>query len=347
MKTNKRRISAIIIAIVLLASLMLSACGSKNSASVMPGEGGYSNAADRAGGEEKGMLGMNPAVEAPAAKNDSAGESKPQDQSNMPAKPGENTKIVYRANIDIDTIKFEEAEARLKELTAQSGGYFEQEQSWKSGSYRRLSCTVRVPADNFKAFTESVGEVGQVNTKNIYAEDIAESYYDTEIRLGTQKTKLERLQKLLAEAKDMQDIITIESAISETEVAIERLTGTMRRYDSLVGFSTVSISLREVSKLSGEAVAPIGFGQKLLNALKNGISSFVEFLEDLIIDIAYNWVGLLVTVIIAILLYKLIKKGINKRRGIVPSKKKKNKQEEPEVKIESPAENQAEADKKE
>ncbi|NLC73326.1 MAG: DUF4349 domain-containing protein [Ruminococcaceae bacterium] len=346
MKTNKRRISALIIAIVLLTSLVLSACGSKNSASVMPGEGYYGGYADRDGGEEKGMLGLKP-QDAPAAKNDSAGESKPQDQSNMPAKPGENTKIVYTASIEIDTTEFETAEAKLKELVAKNQGYFEQEQSGKSGSYRRLSCTVRVPADNFKAFTESVGEVGQVNTKNIYAEDIAESYYDTEIRLGTQKTKLERLQKLLAEAKDMQDIITIESAISETEVAIERLTGTMRRYDSLVGFSTVSISLREVSKLSGEAVAPIGFGQKLLNALKNGISSFVEFLEDLIIDIAYNWVGLLVTVIIAILLYKLIKKGINKRRGIVPSKKKKNKQEEPEVKIESPAENQAEADKKE
>ena len=62
------------------------------------------------------------------------------------------------------------------------------------------------------------------------AENISERYYDTQSRLETAQIKLERLQELLKKAESMEDIITIESAISETEYEIEDLSGTMRHY---------------------------------------------------------------------------------------------------------------------
>ena len=54
----------------------------------------------------------------------------------------------------------------------------------------------------------------------------------------------------------MEDIITIESAISETEYEIERLSGTKRHYDALVDYATVTLELREVYRLSGTEDAP-------------------------------------------------------------------------------------------
>ena len=48
----------------------------------------------------------------------------------------------------------------------------------------------------------------------------------------------------------MEDIITIESAISETEYQIESLSGTLRHYDALVDYATIHISLQEVYRLS-------------------------------------------------------------------------------------------------
>ena len=41
----------------------------------------------------------------------------------------------------------------------------------------------------------------------------------------------------------MADIITIESAISDTEYEIESLSGTLRHYDALVDYATVSLTL--------------------------------------------------------------------------------------------------------
>lgn len=81
-------------------------------------------------------------------------------------------------------------------------------------------------------------------------EDISEAYYDTSGRLETQTIKLARLQALLAKADKMEDIITLESAISETEQAIDDLSGTLQHYDARVDYASVSISLREVKQLS-------------------------------------------------------------------------------------------------
>ncbi len=77
------------------------------------------------------------------------------------------------------------------------------------------------------------------------AENITEEYYDTDSRLKTAQIKLERLQELLSKADNMADIITIESAISDTEYEIESLSGTLRHYDALVDYATVSLTLSE------------------------------------------------------------------------------------------------------
>ena len=106
-----------------------------------------------------------------------------------------------------------------------------------------------------------MGELCHVVRQEEDSDNISEQYYDTESRLVTQQTKLERLQTLLSQAETMEDIITIESAISETELEIEQLTGTLRQYDSLVDYSTVTISLEEVYRLSNVEEAPTSFCQ--------------------------------------------------------------------------------------
>ena len=107
-----------------------------------------------------------------------------------------------------------------------------------------------------------VGELCHVTYQEQDSDNVSEAYYDTESRLITQQTKLERLQTLLAQAETMEDIITIESAISDTELEIEQLTGTLRQYDSLVDFSTVYITLQEVYQLSNveEPATRLGVG---------------------------------------------------------------------------------------
>ena len=154
--------------------------------------------------------------------------------------------MVYTASIEMQTLEFDQAAQDIASLVESMGGYFEQKNfSNYSSSYRHASYTVRVPAEQFTDFCTQVGTLCHVTWQSDTAENISERYYDTQSRLETAQIKLERLQELLKKAESMEDIITIESAISETEYEIEDLSGTMRHYDALVGYATVDLELSE------------------------------------------------------------------------------------------------------
>lgn len=204
-----------------------------------------------------------------------------------------NAKMVYTAYIEAETMDFDACASDLEALVEELGGYMEYASAGSySGGLRAGSYTARVPSARFRAFLKTVGELSHVVDQNRSAENISERYYDTESRLATQETKLERLQMLLAQAEDMEDIIVLESAIAETELQVEQLTGSLRRYDALVDFATIEIRLREVSRLTTVEEAPPTFASRLRNAFTDGVYGFRDFLQDLAIFLAYNWTWL-------------------------------------------------------
>ncbi len=225
-----------------------------------------------------------------------------------------NAKLIYTANIEMESTEFDLAVAGLEELVESMGGYFEESYVNNYGSYRSGNYTVRVPAENFEGFCSAVGQLCQLNAVSRSAKDISEAYYDTESRLVTQQTKLERLQTLLAQAESMEDIITLESAISDTELYIEQLTGTLRKYDSLVGFSTVTIYLQEVYKLTEVEEPVIGFGAKLAQAFKTGCSNFVDGLERGALRFARNWTDWLIFAIVVVVIILVARRVLKKLR---------------------------------
>ena len=216
-------------------------------------------------------------------------------------------KMVYSASIEMQTVSYEQAVEDIAALVERSGAYFEQKNfSNYSNGYRHASYTVRVPAEQYADFCAQVGALCHVTWQSDSAEDISEQYYDTQSRLETAQIKLARLQELLKKAQNMEDIITIESAISETEYEIERLSGTVRRYDALVDYATVTLELSEVYRLSGTEDAPKSFGEKLGNAFADGLAAAAEGLEDVAIWLAYSWLGILIFAAVVFAAVKLI-----------------------------------------
>jgi len=223
-----------------------------------------------------------------------------------------NAKLVYTADITLETTEFDASSEGIINLVSSLDGYFENSYVNNHGTYRRGSYVVRVPSHNYEAFCSAASEICTLKSISRSVDNIRESYYDNESRLITQKTKLERLQALLAKAENMEDIITLESAISETELAIERLTGTLRKYDSMVDFATISVSLNEVYKVEPIQQPPIGFGEKLADAFMSGCRSFVSFLERTALSFAYNWIGNLITLAVIAIIIVIVVKRIKK-----------------------------------
>ena len=233
-------------------------------------------------------------------------------------------KLIRTATLEMETTEFEEAAQGMTDLTEELGGYYESSNVYnrKNGS-RWAEYTVRIPAEKYNAFLTLAGELCHVTRQESRQEDVSEVYYDTAGRLKTQQIKLERLQNLLAQAELMEDIITIESAISETEMAIDSLSGTLRHYDGKVDYATIYVNLQEVYKLSNVEEVPDTCGDRLGRSFTRGINNFVDSLEDLAVSFAYSWMWWLIVAVVAVVVIRVARK----RMGKLPRlRKKKNAQ---------------------
>ena len=239
-----------------------------------------------------------------------------QPASGIPDAAKRDAKIVYTANMDLETTAFDQAVSDIAAAVERFNGYFanSSQNSYNAG-YRYADYAIKVPKNQFQQFLNSVGEVCHVTYTSTTAEDITDSYYDVDSRLKTAQTKLERLQELLSKADNMSDIITIESAISDVEWEIENLTGTLRTYDNQVDYATVYLSLREVYKLSGTDGAPMTLGRRIGNSFARGLKSVGNFFENLLVWLAYSWIWLVVIAVIVVVTIRIAKKkGFRIRR---------------------------------
>ncbi len=299
----------------LLAALTLTACGGSAGAPAAgdssPSSAGESQTAyDDAGGDNWKAEVREFGFDAPA-ETTGGSPAEPEAAPNEPQKEDRlaNAKMVYTASIQAETQDYDACTAALEELVIKLGGYLEYASSDSHGDgSRSASYTVRVPAKEFRGFLKTVGEISHVTSQDQNAENISERYYDTESRLETQKTKMERLQTLLSKAENMEDIIDLENAISETEYQIEQLTGSLRHYDSLVDFATIDVRLREVLRLTTVEEAPPTFGSRLGNAFTDGLRGFGDFLQDVAVYLAYNWTWMVLLALVILLVVKVSKR---------------------------------------
>lgn len=231
-----------------------------------------------------------------------------------------NAKIIRTARLTIQTLDFDQSVIDLAALTETYGGYYETAQI-DSGSYyskynyRSAYYVVRVPKENFVAFRDAVGTVGHIYSFTEGAQNVGEEYYDTEARLETLTTKRERLLALLDKAELMEDIITLESALADVQYEIDRHTTTLRKYDSLIDYSTFTISLDEVVRIEEEPGAQEGFGSKLLASLKDGLSDFGDSLQSFAFWFARNIITLVILAVVIFVVIKVILRVRKKRRS--------------------------------
>lgn len=233
-----------------------------------------------------------------------------------------NVKLIFRANLTVQTLDYTDSYKQLNELIDYYGGYFESIYQYNGGmnssGHPYGNYSIRIPSEKYSDFINRISSESHVVDISQSVEDVSLTYSDIEKRLETLNTKHERLISLLSSASKMEDIIDLENALSDCESEIDRYSSRKRNYDSLIGFSTISLNLIEVERLQTPVPEkPLGFGAKIVNGLKSGFNNALNFIESVIIWIASNVIGILIffliVAVVIILILKFRKKFLIKK----------------------------------
>ncbi|MBQ7822142.1 MAG: DUF4349 domain-containing protein [Clostridia bacterium] len=225
-------------------------------------------------------------------------------------------KIIYNSWAEVETKEYDKTISALKTLCAKYSAYFESSDSYGgnigSSTERRSNFSIRIPVENYPEFVNEVSGIGTVISSGENNRDVTEQYYDTEARLESAKLREERVLVLLANAGSLDDILALERELSDIRYEIESLTGSLRKYDSLISYATFTLSVNEVIEYTKPVVVPLTFGEKVAQSFSSGLESFIEGWQGFVIVLTYNVFNIITFAVISLVIVTVIILAVRK-----------------------------------
>ena len=235
-----------------------------------------------------------------------------------------NRKIIERISLRVETKEFDLLLSKLEEELAKLGGYMESSSvsgnSYRYEGNRYANLTVRVPSEKTSGFTTFVSENSTITNKEVSTEDVTLSYVDMESRVSALETEKEALETLLAKAETVDDIIIIRNQLTDVIYEIESYESRLRAYDNLIEYTTISIYISEVERVT--VVEEQNIWQEIGENLKENFEDVGHDLVRAFVFVVSNLPYFMVWAVIIIIVIFVVKKVIKKPKNPIRIKPK-------------------------
>ena len=274
----------------LLLVFPLSACGSSSNGSM-----------------EGGSAASTAAVAAGEAQYISEDASSTTDASSIL----EARKIIRTTSMNVEALNFDEVCATLLQQTEEAGGYVaSSDVSTPSyeGAMRSAVYELRIPSEKYSDFLSSAEAAGNVTNLQESVTDITSQYVDVEARLESLRLQQERLYELMEQAANVETLLAVQNELTEVQYQIESYTAQQRTYDQQVAYSTITVYVYEVQRITEKQDT---FGQRLSAAFSDSWYHFAEFFQEVLISLAAGFPFVLIAVIVCLFVVRAV---VRKRR---------------------------------
>ncbi len=290
-----KKIIALLISLLVLFSF--AACGASNSADNIYSAGSYNEAV----GETANGFFM-------SATDDIADSAEGGTVSS--AEGSVEEKIIKTVDLRVETKEFDTYVSAIRTAVTAASGYVETSSLSDGSSTRHASFVFRIPADGLDAFLKKAGENGKILNQSETLSNVTLEYVDLESRIKSYTTERDTLLGLLEKATALSDVLSIQERLSEVNYEIESYTSQLRVLENRVSYSTVSLELWEVERVTEDA-------NSLIGEIKNELIENWDDLKDGVRDFIVWFVGglpILVPVAVLIVAAVLILRKIFKKR---------------------------------
>ncbi|MCR5460206.1 MAG: DUF4349 domain-containing protein [Acetatifactor sp.] len=241
-------------------------------------------------------------------------------------------KLIKNVSMNVETQEYDQLMANLDKRVKELGGYVQSMESYNGSTYnnygkydadrygvrRNANMVVRIPQDKLDEFVQSISDLANVVNRREGVEDVTLQYVDVKSHKESLQVEQERLLALLERAETLEDIITLENRLSSVRYQIESMESTLRTYDDLVDYSTVTLRIDEVKEYTPvvEEVEEETNWQRMTRGFMESVESVWNGAINLgvafVINLPYFVIWAIVILVIVLIVRK-VKKGKHKK----------------------------------
>lgn len=201
----------------------------------------------------------------------------PSPGSSRAAGPTDTQLIAYTANLDVRVHDVTASSSRADDVVTAAGGYVERQQAQgEHPSSASATTTYRVPAAKYRSVLIQLTRLGRRLSFSQQADNVTEDVADVGARVKSAQASLGRLRALMRHASDVQDVLSIETQVSQRESELEALQARQRALAKQVHYASVTLAL------SGPHAAPPKHDTGLFAGLRAGWHGLLVFLTGLL-----------------------------------------------------------------
>jgi len=188
--------------------------------------GSYDQAESAVAPEYEGVLGYDPATISSYDSTTQWGE-----------------KVIKTGTLTMVVEDLDSAVADLKLVVETEQGYITSlnDNEGRAGG-RLISVVFKVPQDRFDSALTAVKEIAdEVMTETVDANDVTQEYTDLQSRLTNLRSAEEQYLTIMTKATDVEDILAVQSELTNVREEIEMIQGQINYYDSYTSYSTITV----------------------------------------------------------------------------------------------------------
>lgn len=252
--------------------------------------------------------------------SDDSGEIDVPDAAKVTAQVTSSRKLITRMELNMETLSFDDSCSLLEQRVSEFGGYVETSDVNSRSIYasyhsnRYAFYTLRIPSDQLDNFLNSAGDIGSITNQSTSTEDITLSYVDTESRRHALEIQLERLLSLLEKAETIEDIIALEDRISNVTYELEKNQSTLQTYDNLIDYSTVSVNLYEVERVT-TIIDEKSMSEKMSSGLADTLYNIGEGIKSFAVWFVVNLPYIVFGICLIVILFVAISRHKRNRKA--------------------------------
>ncbi len=228
-----------------------------------------------------------------------------------------NRKLIKTMSLSAETYEFDKLVGTVETRVNALGGYMESASIHTNyNDLKYGDFVIRIPVPNMDQLVNEVAEISNITDRDMSQRDVTLDYVDMESHKNALQAEEESLLALLANAQSIEDIITLQSRLSEVRYQIESMESQLRTMDNLVEYATINLTISEVEDYTPAPVKNPTVGERISAGFSNTMEDITEGCKNLIVEIAVNSPYLIIWIVIlggtALILRAIIKSAIKK-----------------------------------